>query len=93
MKKYFLQFKLPDEKSFCTGKIKNTDYNAMVLVVKKWRKPKNANGNGKTKQQIVYYVTEHKALPRHHNILQYHKYMCNSNFFDTMKMCKFSLNS
>jgi len=56
-KKYFLHFKVSNEKSFCTGKIKNKDYNAMVLVVKKWRKPENANGNGKTRQQIVYYVT------------------------------------
>jgi len=84
MKKYSLHFKLSDEKSFCTRKIKKKDYNAMMLVVKKWRKPKNANGNGKTKQQIVSYVTEYKALPRYHNILQYHKYMCNSNFFDTL---------
>jgi hypothetical protein len=44
-------------KSFCTGKIKNKNYNAMLLVVKKWRQPKNANGNGKTRQ---YYVTEYK---------------------------------
>lgn len=32
----------------------------MVFVVKKWRKPKNANGNAKTSWQIVYYVTEYK---------------------------------
>jgi len=36
----------------------------MVLVVKKWWKPKNANGNGKTKQQIVYYVTEYKDFAK-----------------------------
>jgi len=64
MKKYSLHFKVSNEKSFCTGKIKNKDYNAMVVVVKKWRKPKNANGNGKTRQQIVYYVTEYKDFAK-----------------------------